>query len=76
MCVCFRSEALARALAVRDRSQKDKALFNTEVQELLRIIDHDHKLRNFMMHKSHERSVAEDDELKVAKKKSTSVYDV
>ncbi|XP_058850672.1 coiled-coil domain-containing protein 63-like [Acipenser ruthenus] len=66
-----RSEALARALAVRDRSQKDKALFNTEVQELLRIIEHDHKLRNFMMHKSHERSVAEDDELKVAKKKNT-----
>uniref|UniRef100_A0A673WW38 ODAD1 central coiled coil region domain-containing protein n=1 Tax=Salmo trutta TaxID=8032 RepID=A0A673WW38_SALTR len=39
-----RSEALARMLAVRERSKKDTSLCHTEMTELKRVIDHEIKL--------------------------------
>uniref|UniRef100_A0A4W5PGD8 ODAD1 central coiled coil region domain-containing protein n=1 Tax=Hucho hucho TaxID=62062 RepID=A0A4W5PGD8_9TELE len=46
-----RSEALARMLAVRERSKKDTSLCHTEMTELKRVIDHEIKLRSFMVQK-------------------------
>uniref|UniRef100_A0A8C8G7X0 ODAD1 central coiled coil region domain-containing protein n=1 Tax=Oncorhynchus tshawytscha TaxID=74940 RepID=A0A8C8G7X0_ONCTS len=51
-----RSEALARMLAVRERSKKDTSLCHTEMTELKRVIDHEIKLRSFMVQKSKERA--------------------
>ncbi|KAK6319416.1 hypothetical protein J4Q44_G00106270 [Coregonus suidteri] len=46
-----RSEALAHMLAVRERSKKDTSLCHTETTELKRVIDHEIKLRSFMVKK-------------------------
>uniref|UniRef100_W5MKN4 Coiled-coil domain containing 63 n=1 Tax=Lepisosteus oculatus TaxID=7918 RepID=W5MKN4_LEPOC len=67
-----RSEALARMQAVKDRSQKDLVLYNTELKEMMRVIDHEDKLRSFMMLKSQERSAAAEDEPTSGKKKKNA----
>ncbi|XP_064823915.1 coiled-coil domain-containing protein 63-like [Oncorhynchus masou masou] len=60
-----RSEALARMLAVRERSKKDTSLCHTEMTELKRVIDHEIKLRSFMVQKSKESvPIGEDEEAK------------
>lgn len=52
-------------LAVRERSKKDTSLCNTEMTELKRVIDHEIKLRSFMVQKSKESvPIGEDEEAK------------
>ncbi|CAB1315227.1 unnamed protein product, partial [Coregonus sp. 'balchen'] len=64
-----RSEALARMLAVRERRKKDRSFCHTEMTELKRVIDHEFKLRSFMVKKSKESVPMGEDE--DAKKRRT-----
>ncbi|KAL2100152.1 hypothetical protein ACEWY4_004546 [Coilia grayii] len=67
-----RSEAVARMLAVRERSKKEAAQALTEMTELQRYIDHETKLRTFMAQKSHEHAhVTEDNEARRRKTKQS-----
>ncbi|XP_019911296.2 coiled-coil domain-containing protein 63 isoform X2 [Esox lucius] len=63
-----RSDALARMLAVRERSKRETGLCLTEMTELKRVIDHYMKLRSFMVKKSKERvPMGEDEDTKKRK---------
>lgn len=42
--------------SLRERSERDMNTFNSELKDLLRIIDHDKKLREFMQTKMEERT--------------------
>ncbi|XP_072103638.1 coiled-coil domain-containing protein 63-like [Mobula birostris] len=44
-----RMEAETRINAVKEKSAKDLLLYNTEIKELMRIIDHESKLKEFML---------------------------
>lgn len=59
-CVCYfcnsRDEAHHRMQSLRERSERDMTQFNAELKDILRIIDHDKKLREFMNTKMEERS--------------------
>ncbi|XP_062411234.1 coiled-coil domain-containing protein 63-like [Sardina pilchardus] len=57
-----RSEALARMMAVRERSKKEAAQAQTEMTELQRVIDHESKLRTFMAQKSQDYVPSVEDE--------------
>ncbi len=46
---------------MRDKEDKDKVQLNAELKELIRVIDHDKKLKEFMKIKTQERQ--EDEEL-------------
>ena len=50
-------------ILLKEKADKDCAQYNAEMKELMRIIDHDRKLKQFMNVKSKER---EEDELLVA----------
>lgn len=56
-----REEAQAKMVLMRDKEDKDKAQLNSELKELIRVIDHDKKLKEFMKIKTQERH--EDEEL-------------
>jgi hypothetical protein len=56
-----REEAQAKMVLMRDKEEKDKQQLNTELKELIRVIDHDKKLKEFMKIKTQERQ--EDEEL-------------
>ncbi len=45
-------------IALKEKSDKDLAQYNMELKELMRIIDHDRKLKEFMGIKSEDRSDA------------------
>ncbi|XP_046881761.1 coiled-coil domain-containing protein 63-like [Hypomesus transpacificus] len=63
-----RSEALARMLAVREHSKKDTSLCHTEMTDLKRVIDHEIKLRSFMVKKFQDAlHMGKDDEAKKKK---------
>ena len=49
-------------MALKERNEKDVAQYNMEYKELMRIIDHDAKLKAFMNMKSQERSELEEEE--------------
>ncbi|XP_066922490.1 coiled-coil domain-containing protein 63-like [Clytia hemisphaerica] len=51
-----RDEAEHRMHSLRERSERDMNTFNSELKDLLRIIDHDKKLREFMQTKMEERT--------------------
>lgn len=67
MCSCFsskerliftyfsRDEAHHRMQSLRERSERDLTQFTSELKDLLRVIDHDKKLRDFMNTKMEER---------------------
>ena len=55
---CFRDDAQTKMLALKEKSDKDVAQHNMELKELLRIIDHDRKLKEFMGIKSEDRAEA------------------
>lgn len=55
-------------MALKEKNEKDLAQYNLELKELMRIIDHDRKLKNFMGVKGQER--AEEEILSARKKKS------
>ena len=42
-------------IALKEKSDKELLQYNTELKELMRIIDHDRKLRDFMNIKSEDR---------------------
>jgi len=50
-----REEAQAKMILLKEKADKDLQQHNTEMKELVRIIDHDRKLRDFMNDKSKER---------------------
>lgn len=65
--VIFRDEAQNKMLALKERSEKDIAQQEVEMKELYRIIDHDNRLKEFMMFKTCERTEFKEEE--EAKKK-------
>lgn len=52
---CFRDDAQAKMIILKEKSDKDVQQHNTEMKELVRIIDHDRKLKEFMGTKGQER---------------------
>jgi len=61
-CLKFKSEeAQAKMVLMRDKEDKDKMQLNSDLKELIRVIDHDKKLKEFMKIKTQERQ--EDEEL-------------
>lgn len=55
-------------MALKEKADKDLSQYNTELKELMRIIEHDRKLKEFMRIKSEERAV-EEGELSSQRKK-------
>ena len=53
-----RDDAQAKMVALKEKSDKDVAQHHMELKELMRIIDHDRKLKAFMGIKSEDRSDA------------------
>ncbi|XP_003382690.1 PREDICTED: outer dynein arm protein 1-like [Amphimedon queenslandica] len=53
-----REDAQGKLLALKDKADKELAQYQTELKELVRIIDHDQRLRNFMTCKDQERTDA------------------
>lgn len=45
-------------LALKEKAEKEMNQFNVELKELIRVIDHDRKLREFMSCKDKERTEA------------------
>lgn len=50
-----REEAAQRIQALTDKAEKDNQQHNIEMKELVRLIDHDRKLKQFMKIKAAER---------------------
>ena len=50
-----RDDAQAKMIILKEKSDKDVQQHNTEMKELVRIIDHDRKLKEFMGIKGQER---------------------
>ncbi|XP_002733759.1 coiled-coil domain-containing protein 63-like [Saccoglossus kowalevskii] len=65
-----RDEAQAKMILLKEKADKDMSQHNAEMKELQRIIDHDRKLREFMMIKSKERE--EDEYLRAIRQKKES----
>lgn len=65
-----REEAQAKMVLMRDKEDKDKMQLNSDLKELIRVIDHDKKLKEFMKIKTQERQ--EDEELISWRKKKES----
>lgn len=57
-----RDEANSKTAALRERNSKESVAHMTELKDLLRTLDHDHKLKEFMSTKAHERQIEEDEE--------------
>lgn len=57
----YSEEAQTKMLLMRDKEDKDKQQHYTELKEVIRVINHDKKLKEFMKIKTQERS--EDEEL-------------
>lgn len=56
-------------LALKEKAEKELTQFNVELKELIRVIDHDRKLREFMSCKDKERTEAHE-QIELMKKKS------
>jgi regulatory protein YycH of two-component signal transduction system YycFG len=56
---------------MKDKEDKDKMQLNVEVKELIRVINHDKKLKEFMKIKTQERQ--EDEELISWRKKKGTI---
>lgn len=56
-------------MALKEKADKDLAQYNTELKELMRIIEHDRKLKDFMRIKSEERAEMMEGELSSQRKK-------
>lgn len=65
-----RDEAQTKMIALKERSEKDICQHEIEMKDLLRIIDHDNKLKEFMMVKSNDRTEYKEEE--DAKKKKNA----
>lgn len=53
--VAYRVEAQEKMVLLREKAEKDIQQHNAEMKELIRIIDHDYKLREFMNTKGKDR---------------------
>ena len=51
-----RDDAQSKMIALKEKSDKDLLQYNLELKELMRIIDHDHKLKDFMNAKGEDRA--------------------
>ena len=51
----YRDDAQAKMMMLKEKAEKDLQQHNAEMKELVRIIDHDRKLREFMNTKTKER---------------------
>jgi hypothetical protein len=66
-----REEAQTKMILIRDKEDKDKQQHYTELKEVIRVINHDKKLKEFMKIKTQER--AEDEELLNYRKKKGQI---
>lgn len=64
-----RDEAQGKMMALKEKADKDLSQYNTELKELMRIIEHDRKLKEFMRIKSEERAEIMESELSSQRKK-------
>ena len=51
-----RDEAQHRMASLKERAERDLLAYNAEIKEVMRVIDHDRKLRAFMTTKAEDRS--------------------
>lgn len=58
-----RDEAQHRMAALKERADRDLMIYNIEIKEVMRVIDHDLKLRAFMTTKAEDRSAILEKEL-------------
>ncbi|XP_048412571.1 coiled-coil domain-containing protein 63-like [Stegostoma tigrinum] len=68
-----RMEAETRINAVKERSAKDILLYNTEIKELMRIIDHEAKLKDFMLIKFRQLTREDHSKDKIGKKTAQEI---
>ena len=52
---CCRDEAHNKMAALKERREKDMQMHNSEMKDLLRMISHDEKIKEFIQIKSNER---------------------
>lgn len=64
-----RDEAQTKMLALKEKADKELAQYNMELKELIRVIDHDRKLKEFMGRKDQERTEAHEQMEAMKKKK-------
>lgn len=55
-------------MALKEKAEKELAHYNMELKELIRVIDHDRKLKEFMSRKDQERTEAHE-EMEAMKRK-------
>ncbi|ESO97753.1 hypothetical protein LOTGIDRAFT_104391 [Lottia gigantea] len=67
-----RDEAYNKMVALKERSEKDQAQYDLEMKELQRFIDHDNKLKEFMMIKANDRAEFKEEEEAKKKKSETA----
>ena len=60
-----RDEAQHRMASLRERADRDLATYNAEIKDVMRVLEHDRKLRDFMMTKTEDRMSALEQELMV-----------
>ena len=66
--VVSRDDAQNKMLALKEKAEKELTQYNMELKELIRVIDHDRKLREFMSRKDQERTEAHE-QMELAKKR-------
>lgn len=71
----YRDEAQSKMIALKEKADKDLVQYNMELKELIRIIDHDRKLKEFMRIKGEERAELADKELELKQRKKESEKD-
>ncbi|XP_033761786.1 coiled-coil domain-containing protein 63-like [Pecten maximus] len=57
-----RDEAQNKMIALKERSEKDMAQHEVEMKDLQRIINHDNKLKQFLVFKAHDRAEFKEEE--------------
>lgn len=63
-----RDDSQNRMMALKDKAEKELSHYNMELKELIRVIDHDRKLKLFMSRKDQERTEAHE-EIEAMKRK-------
>ena len=61
----IRDEAQHRMASLRERADREIAVYNAEIKDVKRILEHDRKLRKFMTTKAEDRASILEDELMV-----------
>lgn len=61
----IRDEAQHRMASLRERADREMAVYNSEIKDVKRILEHDRKLRKFMTTKAEDRASILEDELMV-----------